>query len=244
MEADNPRELPPLDPTVNTVGARIRVLRKYKKMTLEQVATLIGTDTGNLSRVETGKQGASEELIKRIAKALETHPAIFWGNAQIGDRHFDALPNPFKPQPVDFETNMDYAPIRRVNFKLSAGASGFAVDYLGEDASPIFFLRSWFEKHGYTPGKLFAIKVANGSMEPGMYDGDTLVVNTESTAARDGVAFAINYEGESVVKRLVRDEGQWWLSSDNPDQRRYPRKRMTEDCFIIGEIVLRQSERV
>lgn len=148
------------------------------------------------------------------------------------------------PQPIDFNDNPDYPSIRRVNFKLSAGASGFSVDYLGEDEQPIVFKRQWFTSHGYTPAKLFAIKVANGSMEPVLFDGDTVVVNTESTTPKDGVVFAANFEGEMVIKRLVRDAGQWWLASDNPDQRRYPRKLCDENVHLIGEIVQRQSERI
>jgi phage repressor protein C with HTH and peptisase S24 domain len=65
-------------------------------------------------------------------------------------------------------------------------------------------------------------------MEPGLYDGDTVVVNTEQVTPKDGVVFAVNYEGELVIKRLMRDAGQWWLRSDNADQRRYPRKTCGE----------------
>lgn len=47
-----------------------------------------------------------------------------------------------------------------------------------------------------------------------------------------------------VIKRLIRDGGQWWLSSDNPDQRRYPRKVCDEHAYLLGEIVHKQSERI
>lgn len=146
---------------------------------------------------------------------------------------------------IDLRDNADYPAVRRVRFKLSAGASGFAVEYLDDvEDAPIVFRRQWFEHNGYRPEQLFATKIANGSMEPGLYDGDTVVVNTAQTTARDGIVFAVNYEGELVVKRLVRDAGQWWLSSDNPDQRRYPRKVCDENVFLVGEIVHKQSERI
>jgi phage repressor protein C with HTH and peptisase S24 domain len=148
------------------------------------------------------------------------------------------------PKEIDLENNPDYPAIKRVKFKLSAGASGFGVDYSEDDAAPIVFQRQWYEREGFSPAKLFAIKVINSSMEPGLFHDDTVVVNTASTNPKDGTVFAINYEGELVIKRLVRDEGAWWLTSDNPDKNRYPRKRMTEDCFIIGEIVHKQSMRI
>ena len=159
-------------------------------------------------------------------------------------RWFDAPGSQDALHEIDLDNNPDYPSIRRVKFKLSAGVSGFAVDYQSGNGNPLVFRRDWYEKNGYTPSKLFATYVANGSMEPGLYDGDTVVVNTERTEPKDGHVFAVNYEGELIIKRLVRDDGQWWLSSDNPDQRRYPRKVCHEGVCLIGEIVHKQSERI
>ena len=149
------------------------------------------------------------------------------------------------PVAIDLDNNPDYPAIRRVRFRLSAGASGFGVDYShSEDGAPIVFQRGWYEARGLKPCKLFAVKVANGSMEPGLHHDDTVVVNTDSVTPKDGVVFAVNYEGEMVIKRLMRDGGQWWLASDNQDQRRYPRKICDEHSVLIGEIVHKQSERI
>ncbi|CAN7341682.1 LexA family transcriptional regulator [Acidovorax sp. LjRoot74] len=148
------------------------------------------------------------------------------------------------PAPIDLENNPEYPAIRRVEFKLSAGASGFGVEYRDSDGAPMVFQRKWYTDNGFEPGHLFAVRVANGSMEPGLYDGDTVVVNTKSTQPKDGIVFAVNYEGEMVIKRLIRDGGQWWLSSDNPNQQRYPRKLCDEHSRLIGEVVHKQSMRI
>ena len=146
---------------------------------------------------------------------------------------------------ISLENNPDYPSVKRVHFKLSAGTSGFGVDYDSEsDKAPIVFAKSWYAGNGYEPSKLFAIKIANGSMESGLHDGDTVIVNTAQKEPKDSVVFAVNYEGQLVIKRMIRDAGEWWLSSDNPDQRRYPRKVCDENTFIIGEIVHKQSERI
>lgn len=145
---------------------------------------------------------------------------------------------------VPLQDNPDFPSIKRVLFKLSAGASGFAVEYLQDDDAPIVFRREWFTSRGFQPSKLFAARVANGSMQPGLHPGDTVVVNTADTTPKDSEVFAINYEGELVIKRLVRDEGRWWLVSDNPDQRRYPRKVVGDGVFLLGRIVHKQSEHV
>lgn len=72
-----------------------------------------------------------------------------------------------------------------------------------------------------------------------------MVVNTADTAKMDGAVYAFNYEGEAVIKRLTRDAGQWWLTSDNPDQRKYHRKLCKgADCIIVGRVVRRESDRL
>ncbi len=169
-----------------------------------------------------------DKLATRIAaEVLEGHPSA-----------------PTAVAEVQLDNNSELPSIRRVKFKLSAGASGFGVEYLDDDDEPIVFRRKWFESRGFNPAKLFAVRVANGSMQPGLWEDDTVVVNTADTTPKDGEVFAVNYEGELVIKRLVRDEGRWWLKSDNPDQGRYPRKACDENVMLIGAIVHKQSERI
>lgn len=146
--------------------------------------------------------------------------------------------------PIEMENNPDYPAIRRVRLTLSAGISGFAVDADLDDDTPIVFKRSWFERNGYRRDDLVAIGVKGASMEPLLFEGDVVVINTAQQEPKDGRVFAINFDGELIIKRLLRDCGQWWLSSDNPDKARYPTKRFTENTFIIGEIVHRQSEHI
>ncbi|OSI21673.1 helix-turn-helix domain-containing protein [Neisseria dumasiana] len=56
------------------IGKNIRTRRKKLKMTLEQLALEIGSDTGNLSRIERGQQSLTTDKIAVIAKALNCLP--------------------------------------------------------------------------------------------------------------------------------------------------------------------------
>jgi SOS-response transcriptional repressor LexA len=53
------------------IGKEIRKARKAKGLTLEALALQVDSNTGNLSRIETGKQGASQDLLKRIMSVLD-----------------------------------------------------------------------------------------------------------------------------------------------------------------------------
>ncbi|HEJ3062528.1 helix-turn-helix domain-containing protein [Pseudomonas aeruginosa] len=52
------------------IGASVRAARKAKKWTLERLAHEVGTDTGNLSRLERDLQSVNSELMDRIIKVL------------------------------------------------------------------------------------------------------------------------------------------------------------------------------
>lgn len=217
----------------------------------ERMARLMqetGLAVGQIADIARVSSSAVTQWKDGPTKSLKTGPAtLIEARTGISARWIATGEGPMRAsntQPIALTDNADYPAIRRVRFSLSAGASGFGVEYHDEDGPPIVFRREWFERNGYRPEKLFAVRVANGSMEPGLYDGDVVVVNTDVSEPRDGRVFAVNYEGELVIKRMVRDAGQWWLCSDNPDQRRYQRKVCDEHSSIIGEIVHKQSERI
>ncbi|MDX3905096.1 MAG: helix-turn-helix transcriptional regulator [Pigmentiphaga sp.] len=52
------------------IGSAIRYTRERLGLKLEAVAMEVGTDAGNLSRIETGKQKPSVVRLERIARAM------------------------------------------------------------------------------------------------------------------------------------------------------------------------------
>lgn len=159
-----------------------------------------------------------------------------------------AFSRPINPVAENNELTIDesseFEAIKRVKFKLSAGISGFSVEYLNGHRAPIFFRKDWLKSRNLSADRLFAVEVAGQSMEPSLFEGDLVVVNTADTIPADGDVFAANYEGELVIKRAIRNNGEWFLSSDNQDKRRYSDKRCDEQTSIIGRIIHKQSERI
>nr|DAO72422.1 MAG TPA: Repressor protein CI [Caudoviricetes sp.] len=137
-----------------------------------------------------------------------------------------------------------YASVRTVKLRVSAGIAGFAIDVDEMPGQPIFFRRDWLRLRGFNPAKLHAIKVKGRSMEPTLYADDMIVFNEADTTPRDGDVFVINFAGEVVVKRLIKEGPVWWMHSDNTDQQRYPRVRCDEHCLLLGRVVHRQSETI
>lgn len=139
----------------------------------------------------------------------------------------------------------DFVQIPMVKLKLQAGVTGFQTEPDRRDGGTLGMRRNWVERRGYNPASLVAIEVKGASMETSLYEGDIVIVNTADRTPRDGDVFAVNYEGEAVVKRLFRNMGRWFLASDNPDQSKYPRKACDGDqCILVGKIVHKESDHI
>jgi len=139
----------------------------------------------------------------------------------------------------------EFVQIHMVKLRLSAGITGFQTEPERRDGGTLGMRRTWIERHNYHPDHLLAILVKGESMEPSLYAGDIVIINTLDTKLVDGAVYAFNYEGEAVVKRLTRDAGKWWLTSDNPDQRKYHRKLCQGNgCLVIGRVVRKESDRI
>jgi len=55
---------------MSTIGESIRKARNARGLTLKQLGLIVGLDNGNLSRIERGRQGASQEMLEKICAAL------------------------------------------------------------------------------------------------------------------------------------------------------------------------------
>jgi phage repressor protein C with HTH and peptisase S24 domain len=215
-----------------TVGAQIRKLRKERNMTIQDLADAIDWDVGNLSRLERGKQGYTPDKLSRIANAFG-----------VPIKTLFAEPTKTSEE-ISFDGNSDYPAIPFVQFKLSAGVTGFAVEYIDQRATPIVFAKDWFTKNGYKPSSLFAVMAKGNSMDPGIRDGDLVVLNTDDTRPVDGQVFALNYEGELVIKRMFRIGGSWLIVSDNSDKRLFPDRPAHEGVHVLGKVIHKQSEHI
>jgi transcriptional regulator with XRE-family HTH domain len=61
-----------------SVGGRVRALRLERGFTLVQMEEAAGISAGNLSRIERGTQGVTEDVIYRLAEALAVHPSALF----------------------------------------------------------------------------------------------------------------------------------------------------------------------
>lgn len=189
--------------------------------------------------------GIQAPAARRLARFLQVDPVWLEKGEGSPDRlaHHE-IEGARQVVAVDHD-DPDFVQIPMVRLRLSAGVTGFQTEQDRREGNTLGMRRNWVERTGLNPASLIAIKVKGESMEPSLYEDDIVVLNTADTRPVDGAVFAVNYEGEAVVKRFARDAGDWWLTSDSPDQRKHHRKVCRGDaCIIIGRVVRKESDRI
>ena len=127
--------------------------------------------------------------------------------------------------------------IRKLDVAASAGP-GVLVDgeiVLGTDTLDPGLAR----RLGLRDGQAAIIRVRGSSMEPGLVDGDHIVVDTadRSPTARGGV-YVIRIDDAVMVKRVALAGGRLVATSDNPAAATIPEGRIT----VIGRVVWQMRE--
>ena len=137
-------------------GEKIREIRKHKGITLNALAALIGSDVGNLSRLERGLQGFSEVILHKLATALDVPVAAFFDGPDSSPV-WDGLPEHLSVRVVEDHAD-DFYPIPKVKLRLQAGVTGFQTEPDYKDGSLINIAKNWIDRKGYDPINLIAMR--------------------------------------------------------------------------------------
>ena len=194
-----------------------------------------------------GTRGPEAATLQKLALACNV--TFDWLHEGVGKKtrvHIAHISNVlFQPVVIAEPNDPNFYGIPKVKLELSAGVTGFQTVPEIYDGSMLSVSKNWVDRNGYAPGNLLALTVKGESMEPNLFHGDVVIINTADTKMVDGSVYAINYEGEAVIKRLARDRGEWWLTSDNVDQKKFRRKGCREgECIIVGKVVRRETDRI
>lgn len=129
-----------------------------------------------------------------------------------------------------------------MEIELAAG-SGFNVS--DEVKGPTLrFSRSTLKRCGVSPDNAACVRVSGNSMEPRLYDGDVIGVDTGDQRVVDGKTYAINHDGMLRVKRLYRLPGGGLRvnslnSVEHPDENYNSDQR--QNILLIGRVFWHSS---
>jgi phage repressor protein C with HTH and peptisase S24 domain len=183
-------------------GDTIRRIRKSRGLTLQALADKIGTDTGNLSRLENGKQKYTETMLEAIAQGLDVEvPELFIARQDSSD--------------YNVEGDRILLGSRIVPFVAGAqlGLDGFwhELEY------PVGHGEEYLD-YPTSDENAYALRVRGDSMRPRIKPGEFVIVepNTQVQFGREVVVKT--KDGRTMVKTLhSRRDGIIELTSVNED---------------------------
>ena len=237
------------DNTGMSIGSRVKQARKAAKMTQAELAARTGLNQSTISDLEVGKSHGTT-YVASLASAMGVSP--LWVETGKGpmtvESSSDITPveedNPFLENSIAIRIGDEPAtvPIRKVKLKLHAGIAGFATEPILEDGGVLHMPLALIEQHQLVPHHLLAFHLKGCSMEPMLFDGDLVVIDTSDNLPRDRELYAVNFDGEACVKQLLKTGGQWYLNSINPDFGRINVR--SGQCNIVGRVVYQPGRMV
>lgn len=225
-----------------SIGNVIRTLRKKKGMTIEQLATLVESDVGNISRLERDKQGYSDALLQRIAAALDVHISrIFIPDDDPEQALVAGDDQTAKAAHAQHLHNTEWARVRGKLPLISWVQAGNWTEIINnfqpgdaEDWIPCPFSHS---KSAFIL-RVVGLSMYNPGGDKSYAPGEYIAVDPEGELLpRKMVVARLDHEEKATFKQLLIDpEGTMMLQALNPNH--VPRvMEMPPDSRIVGTVI-------
>lgn len=223
--------------TMIKLGQRIATLRQEKGWSQRELAERCGWEgQSRVGNYERNVREPSLHDMDLIARALGISvKELLFGEDSAGTAigRITAYDNEDDLDPDD------YVFIQRYDLKLSAGCGSLA--WVVHEKDPIAFRRRFMDARRLDHRHLKAVYVRGDSMQPYLYDGDTVMIDTEDTTPRDGDVYAVCFDDEWFIKRIFKQPGGGLiLRSDNSAYREISIKAEETGLIqVFGRVVWR-----
>lgn len=163
-----------------------------------ELATIIGSDVGNISRLERGEQGYSQAILEKIAGALEVRVADLFASEE------------------NVESLATRGAVPLISWIRAGQWADVADPYAVGDAED---WKSCPVRHG---DRTFALKIKGFSMsnpggKPSFEEGDIIFVDPDREPThRSLVIVRLDDQNEATFKRLIIDGESKYLEALNP----------------------------
>lgn len=234
-------------PTIG-IGKALKNYRESSKITLAEMAAMLGVSTTTVVNYETGKRTPDIDFLIDFSEATG-EDFIYWlglrvagsesSGAAAAKARLDALSatyNSFVVQP-----DKSFVSLPLYDIKDAANASSASIQGLVTDEM-LQFSTAWIKRElNASPSDLFLILVDDESMEPTLRPGDTILLDRRATKPdREGV-YILQMNGVPLVKRLqILPGGIVKVVSDNPTYETFTIRMADinkQDFGILGRVV-------
>lgn len=210
------------------LGQRVKEVREQKGMTQAELAEHVSfllnkkIKQGNIANLEN-RDSRKSEIAYELASALNVNADwLITGNGlkekppktakEIASMMGVAEDPNFFGVEVPAEKSVDhlFSKVPKYDVELSAGHGSSVAEEDGNGF--LYFRKDWIERKELSEDKLAVVYIKGDSMEPTVNNGDVILVDTSEYYTHienidDGFVYAINIDGEAMVKRLFKKPG-------------------------------------
>lgn len=199
---------------------RLKAAMDRAQMKTRALSDAIGMSYQGVKKVIDGKSNAfSAENNSRAAAILGVSPDwLATGKGAMLPTPSSALEGaPVRALAEGEDPGDGYVQIPEYEVRFAAGNGRTALFDEIEGTKPRTYRVEWFAAAGINPAYAKCFKVHGDSMEPMLFDGDSVLVNLAETGIMNGRVYALRYGNELRIKRCYkRLDGGLVLRSDNP----------------------------
>jgi len=220
--------------------------------TQRALADALDSTPGYINQLLTNRRQIGEKVARRFEQLLRKpagwmdvdHSKGYFIDGEVAHRSMPIMEP--KTNVIDWHPDEaipdEFIAVAKWKVSFSAG-NGHTVSYeLIEEGQPSIYRREWFQSQRINPKNVKRFDVIGDSMEPLLYTGDTILVDTSETDLSriiDGRVYAIRYVNELRIKRLYRKlDGTVVLRSENSNYQdeNVPPELVSEHITLIGRV--------
>lgn len=194
---------------MTTRSERLKEARLKAKLSQSEVAAAVGIKQPSYNYLEKNNNAGSSHIAE-IARVLNVDPTWLRTGvmpSNIDDEVAKLLEN--TPTPL---LNSEYNDSNRVwvdlvNIRFSCG-NGESIEFHFDDViKKIPFDEFFFRTHNVKPEGMKLVLAAGDSQEPYVKNGDVFAIDLSDTDIRDGEFYAVYFEGEAMLKQILKEPG-------------------------------------
>lgn len=250
LDVNRYSDLMPNDNIGMSIGSRIKEARRAAKLTQKALAQKVGMAQASLSELETGESqgttmiGSFAAVLGVSALWLETGKgAMVTGQPTLQlvepDSPFIEAPAAEPGGAVRAGEGPNTVAIQRIKLRLRAGVANYDTEPDMDGDGHVHISQELLDQLRLDPANLRVLRVRGPSMEPMMFEDDAVVVDLSDRKPRHKEVYAINWNGEPVIKQLIQRGKEWYLHSINQDFG--PVNVRSGQCSIVARVVIQPT---
>ena len=203
------------------IGERIRQVRGSANR--DEFSSKFGVSKNTIGRYESGQSSPNAKFLKKLCEVYDVNlDWLMYGTGPVHRQELNCQSD-----------NFEFIPMAEA--KLSAGGGAFVIS---ESYRDYYAFRSdWLSNTLTSVKNAVLMRVTGDSMEPTIYDGDIVMLDTGRTHVYDGSIYALRMDDTIMIKRLsLRPGDKIRVISDN--RREYePYETGRADVHVIAQVV-------